>query len=131
MARYLNWLGITTRVFNVGNYRRRFCGAELPHDFFDPKNTQAEEQRALAAESALQDMIVWLQETDGQVAIYDATNTTAARREMIQAACRAADISVCLMSLAQSHKPDFVYRVNLPEQRNHPRQHSRGKAQQS
>lgn len=94
VKRYLSWLGIPTRVFNVGDYRRRFCGAEQPHAFFDAKNAEAEEQRAGAAAAALEDMLRWLLETDGQVAIYDATNTTIQRREMISNACRQAGVSV-------------------------------------
>lgn len=94
VTRYLNWLGIETRLFNVGDYRRRFCGAEQRHNFFDAKNAQAEEQRASAAAAALEDMIRWLRETDGQVAIYDATNTTIARRKMIHDACTHAGINV-------------------------------------
>lgn len=94
VTRYLNWLGISTRVFNVGDYRRRFCGAEQRHAFFDAKNEEAERARGAAAKAALEDMIKWLLNTDGQVAIYDATNTTMARRTMIREACRAAGISV-------------------------------------
>lgn len=94
VTRYLNWLGISTRVFNVGDYRRRFCGAEQRHAFFDAKNEEAERARAAAASAALEDMIRWLVRTDGQVAIYDATNTKASRREMIREACKAAGISV-------------------------------------
>lgn len=93
-TRYLNWLGITTRVFNVGDYRRRFCGAAQLHNFFDAKNQHAEEQRAIAASAALEDMLKWLRETEGQVAIYDATNTTVTRRKMIIDACRHVGIKV-------------------------------------
>src|SRR5262245_26087506 len=39
VARYLNWLGHPTRVFNVGNYRRKILGASQPADFFAPSNT--------------------------------------------------------------------------------------------
>lgn len=94
VTRYLNWLGITTRVFNVGDYRRKICGAEQPHDFFDVHNREAEVQRQRAAGAALEDLLAWLQETDGQVAIYDATNTTKTRRKMLHDACKEADIGV-------------------------------------
>lgn len=94
VTRYLNWLGIPTRVFNVGDYRRRFCGAAQRHAFFDAKNREAEEARAAAAQAALEDMLRWLRETEGQVAIYDATNTTVHRREMIREACKHEDVSV-------------------------------------
>lgn len=94
-SRYLNWLGILTRVFNVGDYRRKSCGAEQRHAFFDAKNCKAEERRAAAAEAALADMMEWLRNTEGQVAIYDATNTTIKRREMLRQACEKEGVSVC------------------------------------
>ncbi len=96
VMRYLNWLGITTRVFNVGNYRRRFCGAERLHEFFSAANTAAEELRTSAAAAALEDMIAWLKAGEGQVAIYDATNTTRSRRRMIYEACSRESFSVRL-----------------------------------
>ena len=41
ISRYLNWLGYNTRVFNIGNYRREYCGTDCKADFFDPKNNNA------------------------------------------------------------------------------------------
>jgi predicted kinase len=80
IERYLSWLGYRTGVFNVGEYRRARVGARVPHSFFDPDNPQGEEARRLAAMAALEDMVAWLTD-DGQVAIYDATNTTRAPRD--------------------------------------------------
>lgn len=97
VTRYLNWLGIPTRVFNVGDYRRRFCGAAQRHVFFDAKNREAEEARGAAAQSALEDMLKWLRDTEGQVAIYDATNTTIQRRDMIRLACQREGVSVPIL----------------------------------
>lgn len=97
-SRYLNWLGIKTRVFNVGQYRRKISGAQLSHDFFDSHNRLAEEERRRAAEEALGDLICWLEETDGQVGIYDATNSTYDRRQMVKEACESKGISVGLKS---------------------------------
>ncbi len=77
IERYLSWLGYRTGVFNVGEYRRARVGAQLPHSFFDPDNLHGEEARRAAAMAALEDMVVWLTD-EGQVAIYDATNTTRA-----------------------------------------------------
>ncbi|KAG0088236.1 Fructose-2,6-bisphosphatase [Podila epicladia] len=94
VCRYLQWLGINTRVFNVGNYRRKLHGAQQPHDFFDPANPEGERSRREAAVEALNDMIRWFKKDDGVVALYDATNSTRARREMLLAACKKADIQV-------------------------------------
>lgn len=94
VCRYLQWLGINTRVFNVGNYRRKLHGAQQPHDFFDPANPEGERSRREAAVEALNDMIRWFKKDDGVVALYDATNSTRARREMLLAACKKHDIQV-------------------------------------
>ncbi|KAI8975606.1 6-phosphofructo-2-kinase-domain-containing protein [Mycotypha africana] len=94
VCRYLTWLGIKTKVFNVGNYRRQLHGASLPHTFFDPHNTVGEEQRREAAAAALKDMIQWFDSEQGIVAIYDATNSTKARRRWLVQQLKKEDIHI-------------------------------------
>lgn len=84
--RYLKWLGYRTRVFNVGEYRRERVGAKQPHEFFDPDNPAGLAARRELALEALADMVEWFRE-GGQVAIYDATNSTRARRELLRLCC--------------------------------------------
>ncbi|GBF94979.1 bifunctional 6-phosphofructo-2-kinase fructose-2,6-bisphosphate 2-phosphatase [Raphidocelis subcapitata] len=81
---YLNWLGHTTAHFNVGNYRRRQKGEDERQDahFFDARNQQGLVARHRALDAALADMMAWLS-TTGQVAIFDATNTTEERRRLL------------------------------------------------
>ena len=83
LTRYLNWIGINTRVFNVGEYRRRATAAYKNHDFFRPDNLEAQRIRNKCASDALDDMCKWLDSGDGEVAVYDATNTTKERRKFI------------------------------------------------
>jgi broad specificity phosphatase PhoE len=47
---------------------------------------------------ALEDMVAWLAD-DGQVAIYDATNTTRARRAMVRARCERAGLQVLFIEI--------------------------------
>ncbi|XP_041459508.1 6-phosphofructo-2-kinase/fructose-2,6-bisphosphatase-like isoform X3 [Lytechinus variegatus] len=82
LSRYLNWIGINTKVFNVGEYRRKAVGGKSPHDFFRPDNEEAQQVRLQCAKEALEDMANWLEE-DGEVAVFDATNTTRDRRKII------------------------------------------------
>jgi len=82
LARYLNWVGITTRVFNVGEYRRQATTLYRNHDFFRPTNTEAMSLRVAVADAALEDTLAWLDE-EGEVAIFDATNTTRERRRKV------------------------------------------------
>ncbi|CEI92106.1 Putative 6-phosphofructo-2-kinase/fructose-2, 6-biphosphatase [Rhizopus microsporus] len=83
VCRYLQWLGIHTKVFNVGNYRRKLFGAKQDHLFFDPSNASGLYQRKESANAAIADMIRWFNQEDGIVAIYDATNSTKQRRRHI------------------------------------------------
>lgn len=82
LTRYLNWIGIKTKVFNVGEYRRQATEAYRNHDFFRPDNKEAMAIRNKCAIDALNDMCKWLDE-GGEVAVYDATNTTYERRTLI------------------------------------------------
>ncbi|TFH24413.1 MAG: fructose-2,6-bisphosphatase [Myxococcales bacterium] len=86
IGRYLKWLGYRTRVFNVGEYRRERVGAQQPHDFFDPDNPEGLAARRELALEAVADMVEWFRE-GGQVAIYDATNSTRARRDLLRMCC--------------------------------------------
>lgn len=90
---YLSWLGYQAKVFNVGNYRRDRFGAQVPASFFDPDNDEGLANRKHAAVAALQDMIAWTRQ-GGQVGIYDATNSTRARREMVAEQCERAGAAV-------------------------------------
>ncbi|MCB9669387.1 MAG: histidine phosphatase family protein [Alphaproteobacteria bacterium] len=85
VARYLNWKGVSARVFNVGSYRREHIGAHQPHTFFDPTNPEGMAARERMAVAAMEDVARWLEHDGGHVAIYDATNTTIARRRRVEA----------------------------------------------
>ena len=69
-------------MFNLGEYRRHATTAYKSHDFFRPDNQQAMALRTQCALEALQDVIGWL-ESGGEVAVFDATNSTMERRRMI------------------------------------------------
>jgi broad specificity phosphatase PhoE/predicted kinase len=87
IARYLRWLGHEARVFNVGSYRRERIGQHKPASFFDPSNEEGSRARQQVAMDALEDALRWLR-GDGEVALYDATNSTRSRRALIEERCR-------------------------------------------
>lgn len=93
IMRYLNWLGHPTRLFNVGNYRREHLGSQRSHDFFDPENPEGVRERTRVALMALDDMIAWFH-SGGEVAIYDATNSTKERRKLIRERCAREGVNV-------------------------------------
>ena len=89
----MRWIGVETQLFNVGNYRRERLGAQQSNEFFDPNNAIGVRARLHMAIAALDDMLNWLNK-DGQVAIYDATNSTRERRNMILKRCTAENVQV-------------------------------------
>ncbi|KAH0617161.1 hypothetical protein JD844_028895 [Phrynosoma platyrhinos] len=83
LTRYLNWIGVPTKVFNVGEYRREAVKHYSSYNFFRPDNEEAMKVRKQCALAALRDVKVYLSEEGGQIAVFDATNTTRERRSMI------------------------------------------------
>ncbi|XP_063233220.1 6-phosphofructo-2-kinase/fructose-2,6-bisphosphatase 1 isoform X8 [Bacillus rossius redtenbacheri] len=83
LSRYLNWIGINTRVFNLGEYRRQVTTAYKNHEFFRPDNHEAMAIRTQCAIDAMKDVCNWLENGGGEVAVFDATNSTADRRLLI------------------------------------------------
>lgn len=83
LTRYLNWIGVPTKVFNLGVYRREAVQSYKSYDFFRHDNKEAMQIRKQCALKALQDVKAYLNEEGGQIAVFDATNTTRERRELI------------------------------------------------
>ncbi|GMF65030.1 unnamed protein product [Phytophthora lilii] len=77
--RYIEWMGFPTRMFNVGNLRRKLGKAGEDAKFFSADNSDATRLREEMAMEALDELLEWL-ETQGHVAVFDATNTTKLRR---------------------------------------------------
>lgn len=86
VERFMQWRGLSTRMFNVGMYRRDATAPEESgrSEFFDAGNAAARGAREAAASAALSDALDFLDDA-GEVAILDATNSTVARRRSIKA----------------------------------------------
>ncbi|KJH42515.1 phosphoglycerate mutase family protein [Dictyocaulus viviparus] len=95
LCRYLNWIGIKTKAFNVGDYRRKAINYEVEGelDFFSPYNAIGTSIRNECARLAIEDMGRYLEAKEGEVAILDATNTTRARRRFLMDYCRRAELA--------------------------------------
>ncbi|XP_033995434.1 6-phosphofructo-2-kinase/fructose-2,6-bisphosphatase 2 isoform X2 [Trematomus bernacchii] len=83
LTRYLNWIGVPTKVFNLGVYRREAVRAYKSYDFFRHDNEDAMRIRKQCALVALKDVKKYLSVEGGQIAVFDATNTTRERRDLI------------------------------------------------
>lgn len=83
LARYLRWLGVKTRIFHLGDYRRATVGQgnDVPDDYFF---VNASPSSVLLRQKILrkcrEDIYDFLEHEKGQIAIYDAVNPTAAGR---------------------------------------------------
>lgn len=90
IVRYLLWLLINSKCFNVGSYRRRVVPESkmADADFFDPHNEIGLGYRREAINLATVDMMKWYTEENGVVGILDATNLTRDRRDFILKLCR-------------------------------------------
>lgn len=86
LARYLRWLGVKTRVFHLGDYRREHVGdgKDVPDDYFF---VNASPSTVLLRQKILKkcrdDMLHFLNHENGQIAIYDAVNPVAAGRRSL------------------------------------------------
>lgn len=89
IVRYLLWLSIKSRCFNVGAYRRAESQEPLTAHFFDPSNEEGVRARQQAIDKVVYEMLRWFVEENGVVGIIDATNSTRARRSSILKLCRA------------------------------------------
>ncbi|TIB82607.1 WD40 repeat-like protein [Wallemia mellicola] len=87
IERYIRWLGVKVGTFSLGDYRRKTLGRakDLPPDYFLPtgksENTEKLREKVVGElQDTIQDFFV---KDGGQVAIYDANNSTAKGRTQI------------------------------------------------
>jgi len=85
LARYLSFFhAVKVEVFNVGEYRRKFCGNFVPAEFFNHDDERSVALRRQCSAAAMEDMKRYIgEEGDARVAIFDATNTTRTRRSWV------------------------------------------------
>jgi 6-phosphofructo-2-kinase/fructose-2,6-biphosphatase 4 len=83
LARYLRWLGVKTRIFHLGDYRRATMGEgqDVPDDyFFINASPSSVLLRQKILRKCREDIYNFLEHENGQIAIYDAVNPSAAGR---------------------------------------------------
>lgn len=85
LGRYLSFFhALPVQNFNVGEYRRRLCGAIKDADWFSENNTEAMEWRNICNHQALSDCSAFLENVTCGIAIIDGTNGTHEKRRKIQ-----------------------------------------------
>lgn len=86
LARYLRWLGVKTRIFHLGDYRRAIVGqgGDVPDDyFFVNASASSVLLRQKILKRCREDIYHFLNHENGQVAIYDAVNPLQAGRRSL------------------------------------------------
>mmetsp|Transcript_20357 Transcript_20357/g.62943 ORF Transcript_20357/g.62943 Transcript_20357/m.62943 type:complete len:623 (+) Transcript_20357:39-1907(+) len=97
LVRYMEWIGFPTKIFNVGDLRRRRGLAGASADFFKAGDEPRRKREELAM-ACQEEMYQWLDaQPTSCVAIFDATNTTRARREALLRRSRKAPNYVTLI----------------------------------
>mmetsp|Transcript_6684 Transcript_6684/g.17486 ORF Transcript_6684/g.17486 Transcript_6684/m.17486 type:complete len:241 (-) Transcript_6684:1158-1880(-) len=89
IVKYLNFFGCPVRLFNAGDKRRVAGLAGTAASFFDASNHGAARQREQIAMGTLDELLAWLEAAPRGCAcgIFDATNTTVARRRAVIERC--------------------------------------------
>mmetsp|Transcript_24035 Transcript_24035/g.74106 ORF Transcript_24035/g.74106 Transcript_24035/m.74106 type:complete len:457 (-) Transcript_24035:39-1409(-) len=83
---FLRWSGLNVRVFNAGKRRRRMSTPQQQHHkaaFFDAANSDARDARERIAMETLDALFAYFESGEGEVGIFDATNSTKERRAAI------------------------------------------------
>jgi broad specificity phosphatase PhoE/adenylate kinase family enzyme len=84
IARYINWIGYKSEVFNTCEYRRDlYADKSFTADFFHPHNAEAVNIHKDCSDRAVSDLINYLNES-GDVAILDGTNESVEQRREIK-----------------------------------------------
>lgn len=83
LAKFLTWLGYSTRIFSVGFYRRSLLGPNLDNKHFDEENENAFSLREKVAKIAVKEMVDFL-EQGGQIGIIDGTNINSSKRRRME-----------------------------------------------
>ncbi|RMZ87220.1 hypothetical protein DV736_g5553, partial [Chaetothyriales sp. CBS 134916] len=86
LARYLRWLGVKTRIFHLGDYRRAIVGPgkDVPDDyFFVNASASSVLLRQKILKKCREEIYHFLNHENGQVAIYDAVNPLTAGRKSL------------------------------------------------
>lgn len=88
LARFLRWTGVNTTVFNTDKYRRQALGKYPGNEFFRADNAEAQRIRLQYELQALDDITKWLNDSGGEIAVLDSTNTTREKRNQIFKICK-------------------------------------------
>uniref|UniRef100_A0A8C7JRQ0 6-phosphofructo-2-kinase/fructose-2,6-biphosphatase 1 n=1 Tax=Oncorhynchus kisutch TaxID=8019 RepID=A0A8C7JRQ0_ONCKI len=118
LSRYLNWIGVPTKVFNLGQYRREAVQSYKNFEFFRPDNEEAMQIRRACATNALEDVVIYFSKEHGQVAVNGETgqnpfgimNTTELSLQVffVESICDDPNIIAQNITEVKVSSPDYV-----------------------
>jgi 6-phosphofructo-2-kinase/fructose-2,6-biphosphatase 2 len=82
LARYLTWIGFDVKAFNLSEFRRK-QKTEIDSSYYDPDKPENVEKRRQLATNVLKQLCDYLV-AGGHLAIFDATNTSKSRQELVK-----------------------------------------------
>ena len=91
---FFNSLEIPTRIFNLGDVRRKVVTTNIDSNFFKHENQEAQNSRELCAKFCLEEATEFLQGSEKAVALYDGTNSTEERRNWLRRELSKTDFKV-------------------------------------
>lgn len=118
---FFKWSGTSARIFNAGSKRRQMEGAKKSghSTFFSKTNTAAVSKRDEIALATLNEAIDWLLNENGCIALFDATNTTRARRQLIEDRLSQESASINLIFIESICTDESVLTNNLIQKIRH------------
>lgn len=118
---FFQWSGTSARIFNAGSKRRDMEGAKKSghSTFFSNSNTGAVSKRDEIALATLDEAIDWLLLENGSIALFDATNTTQARRQLIKDRLNKETVYINLIFIESICTDEKVLRNNLIQKIRH------------
>lgn len=114
ISRFLTFFhDIPCDIFNVGEYRRELCGAQMPASFYNPDNKEGQAARQVACDAALRDLVSYMSKPGVRVGILDATNSTAERRRYVKSKLEEAKLGVKVMCIESICNDETLLNENI------------------
>ena len=82
LFKYLNWINIKTKIFNVGELRRQKYNF-IDSSFFDSNNQSYNQLRTDLTIQLYNNLLEWISKDNNNIAIFDATNCSKEKRELL------------------------------------------------
>lgn len=113
IARYISFfLAMETKIFNVGDYRARLFGANLPPEFFDHSNEEFVAKREQACDAAVEDLTAFMKQDGVRVGVLDSTNSTRKRRTHIRKVLKSLKCKVLVLETIMNKDELIEHNIN-------------------